>query len=546
MKRAALPSLLMAASLFVAACGSGESAITAGQDDPDDVTTTEPPDQIATGDDTGDETGDETGSTTAPDDTETTDPGAAGGDGDAGGSDDEGATTAPDTAPTEIPLDGYPDCPTGALDDVDAADAPVQITYWHGMTAENEEALQAITEQYNASQDRVVVELQNQGGYLEVIDKYYQSGDNGRPDLVMFPEYGFQQAIDSDTVIPVEVCVRDAGFDTSPIQPSAVQAYSSAGVHWAMPFNVSNPILYFNKQMFEAAGLDPEQPPTTFDELRAMSQQLVDSGVASYGIALDTSIDSGGGWFLEQWFANAGELFVDNGNGRESLPTEVLFDQETGVEIVTFLRDLIDDGLAVNVGDNAGGSDNFLKMADTADPAAMTIGTSAGLGTVINVLGSGLVEGLTPNDVGVGGLPGLAPEQTAIVGGAANFVVAGKDPEITAATWDFVTYLITPEVQSQWAVQTGYLPIVDEAIDLEPLRTTYADDPRFRVAYTQLANSPDDLAHAGPQIGPHRQVRDQTAAALASIFNGGDIESTLTDAAATSDALLQQYIALNG
>ena len=548
MKRATVPIVLAAASLIVAACGSGESAITAGQDDPDDTGTEtsddgQDADQIATDDDTDP-------TTVEPTDDEPTDgPDQPAEDGDDGaddadtGTDDTIDESPATTAPAEVALDAYPDCPTGALD---SADGPVEITYWHGMTADNEEALEFITDQYNASQDRVVVELQNQGGYLEVIDKYYQSGAGGRPQLVMFPEYGFQQAIDSETVIPVEACARDADFDTSVIQPSAIQAYSSAGVQWAMPFNVSNPILYYNQVIFEDAGLDPEQPPTTFDELRSMSQQIVDSGAASYGIALDTSIDSGGGWFIEQWFANAGELFVDNGNGREALPTEVYLDDATGVEIVTFLRDMVTDGLAVNVGDNAGGSDNFLKMADAADPAAMTIGTSAGLGTVINVLGSGLVEGLTPDDVGVGGLPGLAPEQTAMVGGAANYVVAGNDPPVTSAAWDFLTYLITPEVQSEWAVRTGYLPIVDEAIEIEPLAATYADDPRFRVAYTQLANSPDDLAHAGPQIGPHRQVRDQMAAALASIFNGADIESSLTAAADASDALLQQYIALNG
>ncbi len=537
MRRAALPAVLAAASLLVAACSSGESAITAGQDDASEATTAA--DTSESGDDaTVDDTTAEDSSTgdSGTDGSSTDDSGA----GD-GASDDTGDSAT--TLPAEVSLDAYPDCPTDALDD---ADGPVEITYWHGMTADNEEALEFVVDQYNSSQDRVVVDLQNQGGYLEVIDKYYQSGDSGRPEVVMFPEYGFQQAIDSDTVIPIEACLRDADFDTSVIQPSAIQAYSTAGVQWAMPFNVSNPILYYNKRMFEAAGLDPERPPTTFDELRAMSQQLVDSGAAASGIAIDTNIDSGGGWFIEQWFANAGALFVDNGNGREALPTEVLFDESTGLEIVTFWSGMVDDGLAVNVGDNAGGSDNFLKMADAAEPAAMTIGTSAGLGTVINVLGSGLIEGLTPDDIGVGGLPGPAAEQTAVVGGAANYVVAGNDPDVTAATWDFIAYLVTPEVQSEWAVRTGYLPIVDAAIDLEPLSTTYADDPRFRVAYTQLANSPDDLAHAGPQIGPHRQVRDQLAAALAGIFNGADVEASLATAADNSNALLQQYIALNG
>jgi sn-glycerol 3-phosphate transport system substrate-binding protein len=312
-----------------------------------------------------------------------------------------------------------------------------------------------------------------------------------------------------------------------------------------MPFNVSNPVLYYNKQMFVAAGLDPDAPPATLEDLRTISQALVDSGAAKYGIALDTSVD-GVGWIIEQWFANANALFVNNGNGREAPATEVLFDGPAGVDLMTFLQEMVADGLAINVGDNASGTDNFLKMADANEPAAMTIGTSAGLGTVINVLGSGLVPGLGTADVGIGPLPGFGGPPTAIVGGAANYIVANDDPAVVAAAWDFLTYVITPEIQSEWAARTGYLPIVDAALDLDPIRTTYADDPRFRVAYDQFANTPDDLAHAGPQIGPHREIRNLIAGALAAIYAGADVATTLGDTAATADTLLQRYLALNG
>jgi sn-glycerol 3-phosphate transport system substrate-binding protein len=535
-------TLAMAMAMSLAACGNDRSIIEAGLDTPSAGSAPSTDSTDSTGDVPAptDSTGDVPapsgttpgGGTTTPG-TGTTTPGTG----------TTPATTAASTASpsTAAPIDEYPACPTAALD---AADGTVEVTYWHGLNADNEEALQFLTDRYNAEQDRVRVTLQNQGGYLDVIDKYYQSSASARPDIVMFPEYGFQQAIDSDTIVPAEACIRDAGFDSSVVQPSAVQAYSSGGIAWGMPFNVSNPILFYNKVMFETAGLDPEQPPRTFDELRSMSQQLVDSGAAGYGIALDTNVDSGGGWFIEQWFAGAGELFVNNGNGREAPATEVLFDGETGIELFTLLQELVDDGLAVNVGDNSSGTDNFLKMADDADPAAMTIGTSAALGTVISVLGSGLVPSLTTDDVGVGPLPGFGAEATAIVGGAANYVVAGKEPAVTAAAWDYLTFLITPEIQSEWAVRTGYLPLVDAALDIDPLAATHADDPRFRVAYEQLANSPDDLAHAGPQIGPHRQVRDQTAGALARIFDGADVAAALADAATTADALLQQYAAV--
>ena len=73
------------------------------------------------------------------------------------------------------------------------------------------------------------------------------------------------------------------------------------------------------------------------------------------------------------------------------------------------MQSLINDGLAVYVGDNAGGADQLLKLADAIEPAAMAIGTSAFLGTVINTLAGGLVPELGPEDVGVGPLPGPGP-----------------------------------------------------------------------------------------------------------------------------------------
>ncbi len=164
--------------------------------------------------------------------------------------------------------------------------------------------------------------------------------------------------------------------------------YLFEGIQWAMPFNVSSPVLYFNKQMYEAAGLDPDDPPISLEELRAVSQQLVDSGAAAHGIVLDSGRDSGGGWFFEQWFGRAGELFADNGNGRIAPATRVLFDNDTGFDILTYLQEMTASGLAVTVGDNAGGQDSFFKMIDAEAPGASTIATSAAISSVVAALGS--------------------------------------------------------------------------------------------------------------------------------------------------------------
>ena len=502
-------------TLLLAACGSGESILDAGNEPlPTAATTT----------------------TVAPGPPETTPDGAT-------VPPPPVVTTAPPTVPptTQAPLDEFPPCNTDALA---TATETVDITYWHGMNANNEQALAGLTDAYNASQDRVHVTLENQGGYQEVFDKYYQSGAGARPDLVMFPEWGFQQAVDSATFVPAGACIESSGFDTSTLLPQTLRAYAQGGVQWGFPFNVSNPLVYYNKVAFAAAGLDPEHPPATFDELRQMSQQLVDSGVAGTGLAYDVNFDGGGGWYIEQWIANSGELLVNNLNGRAEPATEVLIDGPAGQRLLGELQGLARDGLLVNVGDNSSGTDAFLKLADPNAPAAMTIGSSASLGTVIAVLGGGLIPGLTPADVGVGPLPSFSGTPSAVVGGAANYIVAGDDLT-TAAAWDYMTYLVSPQAQSTWAQATGYVPIADGATELEPLATVYRDDPRFRVAYDTLVNSPDDAAHAGATIGPHRQVRVQLATALAAVLGGADVTATLADAAAQMDALIQQYAALN-
>ncbi len=202
---------------------------------------------------------------------------------------------------------------------------------------------------------------------------------------------------------------------------------------------------------------------------------------------------------------------------------------------------MINDGLAVTVGDNSGGQDGFLKMIDPASPGAMTIGTSAALGSVIAALGGGIAPGLTEADIGVGPMPGPGDTPGVQVGGGSLWIVAGKGDAQTAAAWDFISYLVSAETQSRWASETGYVPVRSDAVDLEPLATTYATDPRFKVPYDQLLTSVEGEASLSPVLGPQREVRVATANAVAAIFGGADVATSLSAAAAQSDALIQSY-----
>jgi sn-glycerol 3-phosphate transport system substrate-binding protein len=501
-------ALALAAAAVAAACSSGDSALTIDQGE-----TTDPPATSDGGTPTDTGTGGSSGDTT-PDE------------------------TALASTTTQAPLEQFPECPTDALE---TADGTVEITFWHGMNDVLEESLIALTDAYNATQDRVRVTLQNQTGYNETIDQFIQSSQSSRPVLVQFPEYTLQSFAQSDTLVPIDACIESSGYDTSQFIPRALEAYTWQGIQWSMPFNVSNPVLYYIKPKFEAAGLDPEQTPITLEELRETSQQIVDNGAAAFGWVLDSGADSGGGWFLEQWFGRAGEPFADNGNGRDAPATEVYIDSPVGVELLTFVQDMINDGLAVSVGDNSSGTDVFLKLIDPAQDGAMTIGTSAALGGVIDAIGGGLAPGLTTDDVGIGPMPGPSSTPAVQVGGASLWITADKDPLETSAAWDYITFLVSAQSQSEWAATTGYVPVRADALELDPVATTYADDPRFKVAYDQLIASVEGSASLAPVLGPQREVRVATANATAAIFGGADVTTALGAAADQANALIASY-----
>lgn len=436
----------------------------------------------------------------------------------------------------------FAQCPVDALE---TADGPVHIEFWHTMQSVQGEALATLTEQYNESQDSVVVELQNQTGYEELIDTYFQANPADRPELVQMPEYMLQQMADANTVVTSTACIQAEGFDVSPFMQRAMFAYQTGGVQWAFPFNVSSPVLYYNKSIFEAAGLDPEKPPVTLEELRDYSEQIVESGAATYGIALDSGINSGGGWFLEQWLARAGLPYADGDNGRSARATQVLWDSPETEEMLTFVQSLVQDELAVYVGEDPRGIDGLLRMADPEQPAAMAIATSGALGGVLDFVEGGAIAGVTSEQIGVGPMPGPSETPSAIIGGAALYIVRDQGDAEAAAAWDFIKFLTTAEAQSFWADMSGYAPIRADATEIDPLASRYADDPRFRVAYDQVNFAAEDFSAVGPVLGPLRQIRGVTASMMADIYNGVPVEDALADAANQANLLIIDYNSRN-
>jgi sn-glycerol 3-phosphate transport system substrate-binding protein len=412
-------------------------------------------------------------------------------------------------------------CPVGAAKK--ASGKPVEVQFWHAMTRENETTLQQLTDEFNSSQSDVRVTLVNQVSYESLFDKYKAAlGGGDLPDLVQLEDTSLQSAIDSQSVLPIAACVKADKYSLKDFIPRTIDYYTVEDTLYGMPFNVSNPVFYYNKQAFEKAGLDPDEPPTTLEGIKDASQAIVDAGVATSGYAI--KLDP---WYLEQWLAKAGKVYVNNGNGRSSRATAAAYDNATGVEIAAFLKDMVDSNLAINTGKPEGNVDNLLAIG--ADNAAMTIDSSASLGTITQVLGSGQFPNVT---IGVAPMPGPVGKGGILVGGAALYITKDATPEKQDAAWQYIKFLVDPEQQATWAAGTGYVPIRESATELPAIQELWATQPFYKVAYDQLVTGVNNDATAGPVLGPYQGVRDIVIDQLTAMLTQGKSAKAAVKAAA--------------
>jgi sn-glycerol 3-phosphate transport system substrate-binding protein len=424
-------------------------------------------------------------------------------------------------------------CPVNALKN--AKNKPVNITYWQGgLQRANEEAILRLTDQFNSSQNDVHVTVVNQTTYADTLNKFRAGLSSGDlPDLVQIEDTGLQQMIDTQAALPAQACVDAEKYDLSDNLKRVVDYYSVKGKLWPMPFNVSNPVLYFNKKAFQAAGLDPNNPPKTLDEVKAAAQKLKDSGTvaqAGFGMKLDP-------WYLEQWSALGGKTYVNNSNGRKSRATSTTFDNATGKEIFTFLDNMVKQGLArTNPADGSSAFDNLLGVGN--GNFGMTIDTSAALGTIQQVLASGQYPDV---ELGVAPMPGPKGKGGVLVGGGANYIVKKSSPEKQAAAWQYAKFLNDPQTQADWSIATGYVPIRQSAANMPQVQQYWTTNPGFKVAYDQLLAGVANTATAGPVIGDYQGVRDVVLDSEQQMFNGMTPSAALKLAKQNANGKIEEY-----
>jgi sn-glycerol 3-phosphate transport system substrate-binding protein len=417
---------------------------------------------------------------------------------------------------------------------------PVTITFWHSMTAANEDTLKAIVQSFNASQSDVTVNLVFQGTYDDSLNKFLASLGRASelPALIQIEDASTQLMVDSQEVVPVQDLVDRDKYDLSNFEPRVLDYYRVNDRLYSMPFNLSSPVLYYNKNDFREVGLDPEKPPSTLEEVKAYSEKLLQKdgsgNITRSGIAIDVYP-----WIFEEWLAKAGALYVNNGNGRDARATEAIFNGAEGKTIFEWWADMVKSGLAFNVGRNPSGADGLLAVA--SGRASMHIATSAALRSVFDVIEAGGAQGI---DLGVGPMPGpQSPDGGISVAGASLWILKARPEAEQEAAWKFIQYLVEPEQQATWYAGSGYFPIRGDAFDLPAAQQAEARYPYLRVAPQELQAGARNRATQGFLLGPFSKIRSEIVApAIESmILTNTPPDEAIDKAARDATQAIQEY-----
>jgi sn-glycerol 3-phosphate transport system substrate-binding protein len=439
-----------------------------------------------------------------------------------------GSTPAPTVQPQATVAEAQPT-------EAPAPAETVNIDFWYAMSGHNGEVIEELVKRFNESQSNIVVTATYQGSYDDAINKLkagLQSKDV--PAVVQVYDIGTRLLIDLNVITPMQDFIDAEGFDVADIEPNVANYYSVDGRLQSMPFNTSNPVLYYNKDLFAAAGLDPEKAPRTWDEVAEAARALTIKDAAGqttqWGCAFALY-----GWFVEQFIAVQGGYYVNNENGRAARATEATFNASEGVDLLTWWKGMIDEGICANLGRSTADT----KKAFDSGVAAMTLDSTAGLRDRIDA-----AQGKF--DVGVGFLPRAneADYETAgtIIGGACLWILNQRPEDEQQAAWEFVKFMSSADSQAYWHINTGYYPINAKGYNHPDDIAWREQYPQFQVAVDQLHIAPLNNVTAGGLIGVFPEARQTVEAALEECFAGqATPQEALDKAAASVTQAIQDY-----
>ena len=357
---------------------------------------------------------------------------------------------------------------------------PITIEFWYAFGDTVEENTNRLVEEFNASQDEIIVKAEYQGGsYNDLHTKVQSAFAAKNPPAVTLNEITvIRNFAENGLTQPLDPYMAEDNFDLDDFIPGLLSNTQVNGKTYGLPYLRSTPLIYYNATLFEKAGLGKDAPET-MDELLEFSRKLTQGEV----IGLSTPITT---WTYE--------ALVDSYGGRllNEDETEAVFNSPEAMKAM----ELYKQGIEENVFKITTGGDatSQAKLEFQNQRSAMILGSTADLAYYVQIAeenGFELGAGFIPNG-GEGSVP---------TGGANLVMVSGITEEQAHAAWEFMKFVTSREQTIKSSIATGYLPARISAKDDAMMQDFYQEQPLFRVAVDQLATAiPRPMAENFPKV----------------------------------------------
>lgn len=355
-----------------------------------------------------------------------------------------------------------------------------KLTFWHYWDGANGQVLQGLIERYQKEHPGVTIEAVFVPGgelltKLQTAITARQTPTMAISDLVAMP-----LLTRSGALAPLDDYIRQSNLNLADYFPGPLVYGLYQGKRYSLPISASNLGLFWNKNLFRAAGLDPNRPPRNWDELLRFAKQIKEK-TGKWGIELFTQGGEGTTWQTQVYFWGAGAEFLDANN------TTPAFNSAQGVRALQFLVDLVQKE----------------KVAPVAPWGLF------GRGEAAMVMDGSWMTQFFPQQVnfelGAAAFP-FAPggHPATNMGGEQIFIFQNADVATAKAAWDFINWFSSTPVQVEWDRGTGFLPV----------RRSVANDPAYRAwvsnARPLMRPFVDSMAFAKPRppVARYPQISD--------------------------------------
>jgi len=411
--------------------------------------------------------------------------------------------------------------------------AQTEIQWWHSMTGALNDRVNELAKGFNESQKDYKVTPVYKGAYPESMAAAIAAFRAGNaPHLLQVFEVGTATMMGAKGAIkPVGQVMREAGekFDPKSYISSVAGYYTtSKGEMLSFPFNSSTPVFYYNKDVFEKAGLDASRAPTTWPEVMAAAAKIKASGASQ--CAYTTGWPS---WVhVENLSAWHNVPIATKENGMAGLDTTFQINSPLHVRHWNNLKEWNSKGYFTYAGRR-----NEAEAKFYSGECAMLTSSSAAQANINRNAKFKYGVAMLPYYADVAGAP-----QNSIIGGASLWVMSGKKPDEYKGVAKFLTYLADPKRQAQWHQQTGYLPITPVAYDLTKSSGFYDKNPGTDVSVRQMMNKPATANSKGLRFGSFVQIRDMFEEEMENMLAGKqDAKQALDTAVKRGNDMLRKF-----